>query len=215
MEVKSIQINSSSQVNEYKEKMIIKYYKKIIIKNSKILIPDKLSEVDKLDLPIMNKLAYLERELEIYCYHDIDINKLNEELEDIDKIEKNTDNREDFINLGYDSAIMTINGHISYKTSLLLHHLQKKITDPVHKESFNPKDYHTYLANYHSFDAINPKDYYTSLIGGSHMNGIYNTFILAPSFLNDRKYNGAMHLKIFLNANKEIENIIVINLINN
>ena len=132
-----------------------------------------------------------------------------------DAIKLFTDNREDFINLGYDSAIMTINGHISYKTSLLLHHLQKKITDPVHKESFNPKDYHTYLANYHSFDAINPKDYYTSLIGGSHMNGIYNTFILAPSFLNDRKYNGAMHLKIFLNANKEIENIIVINLINN
>ena len=125
-----------------------------------------------------------------------------------------TDNREDFINLGYDSASITINGKLSNKTSFLIHHLQKKVTDPLSKNGFNPNDYHEYLTNYHNAQGMLLKNYYTSMLGGSHMNGIYSNFILVPSLLNDRKYNGAMHLRIFLNEKKEIDNIIVINLIN-
>ena len=46
------------------------------------------------------------------------------------------------------------------------------------------------------------------------MNGVYNNFALVPSFMNDRKFNGAFHIRAFLNEKMEIKNMVIINLIN-
>ena len=142
--------------------------------------------------------------------HDKDTHKYG-----YDAIKLFTDNRDDFINLGYDSAILRINGIVSYKTSLLLHHLQKKITDPVGLTSFNTKYYQTYLESYYKSNGMSLKDYYTCLIGGAHMSGVYNNFTLVPSYLRDRNYNGAIHLKAYLNGRNEIDNLVFVNLVNN
>ena len=59
-----------------------------------ILIPDKLYALKNINLDVIDKIAYLERELEIYAYNHLKIDDLNQELEDIDKIEKIPKNRQ-------------------------------------------------------------------------------------------------------------------------
>jgi len=58
------------------------------------LIPDKLYELKKTNLDELEKIAYLERELEIYAYKNLKINDLNQKLDEIDKIEKTPENRQ-------------------------------------------------------------------------------------------------------------------------
>ena len=96
MEINNLKNNINRQFdryNEYSSNLLVKAYYNRLKKYYKDLMLDKFEEIDKLDLPLINKLANLERELEVYCYHSIDINKLNEELQEIDKIEKTSDNR--------------------------------------------------------------------------------------------------------------------------
>ena len=47
------------------------------------------------------------------------------------------------------------------------------------------------------------------------MSGVYNNFTLVPSYLRDRNYNGAIHLKAYLNGRNEIDNLVFVNLVNN
>ena len=132
-----------------------------------------------------------------------------------DLLKELTDNREeDFIYLGYDSAILSVNGVISNKTSFLLHHLQKRVKDPLDASTYDTKYYKDYLSGYYSPQEISLNNFFITLIGGAHMNGIYNNFALVPSFMNDRKFNGAFHIRAFLNEKMEIKNMVIINLIN-
>ena len=59
-----------------------------------ILIPDKLYALKNINLDVIDKIAYLERELELYAYNHLKIDDLNQELEAIDKIEKAPKNRQ-------------------------------------------------------------------------------------------------------------------------
>ena len=131
-----------------------------------------------------------------------------------DLLKELTDNREDFIYLGYDSAILSVNGIISNKTSFLLHHLQKRLKDPLDASTYDTKYYKDYLSGYYSPQEISLNNFFITLIGGAHMNGVYNNFALVPSFMNDRKFNGAFHIRAFLNEKMEIKNMVIINLIN-
>ncbi len=122
--------------------------------------------------------------------------------------------REDIISLGYDHASLSIDGIESPLTTIMLHHATRKIQDPEKDETYNTQNYETYLNNY--YQQINKQidSYYTSLIGGSHISGIYEKFILIPSLMHDRKSNGATHLKIVLNDKKEIIKLILKPLVN-
>lgn len=59
-----------------------------------IFIPDKLYALKNINLDVIDKIAYLERELEIYAYSHLKIDDLNQELEEIDIIEKTPKNRQ-------------------------------------------------------------------------------------------------------------------------
>ena len=100
MEINHLKNNVNHQFdryNEYSSNLLVKAYYNRIKKYYEVLMPDKFKEIDKEELPLINKLANLELELEIYCYNNIDVNKLNEELQEIDKIEKNIDNKENLL----------------------------------------------------------------------------------------------------------------------
>ena len=96
MEINNLKNSVNYQFDKYDEHTsheMISDYENELLEYVRILIPDKLDE-EELKLPIMNRLAYLESELEMYCYHFIDVDRLNEELQEIDKIEKTVENRE-------------------------------------------------------------------------------------------------------------------------
>ena len=135
----------------------------------------------------------------------------------IDAIKLFTDNREDFIFLGHDSARISINGKISKKTSFLLHHCQQRIDGPVYDTSFEPRKYTLYLTKQLKEYDIERKQHYMTIVGGSHMAGIYPSsgFITLPSLQYDRKCNGAMHFKMLLNDKSEIKDVIITSLLNN
>lgn len=60
-----------------------------ITKYASSLIPNKVLELaQNKSLTILERLAYIERELEIYAYNQLKIDDLNQELDEIDKIEK-------------------------------------------------------------------------------------------------------------------------------
>ena len=69
-----------------------------------------------------------------------------------DSIDLLSKEREDIINLGYTHALVTFNGVKSPLSSLLLHHIDRRIKDPVSYKEYDETDYKGYLDNYTNFD---------------------------------------------------------------
>ena len=84
-----------------------------------ILMPDKLLDDINND-NLINRIAYLERELEIYTYKNLKIDDLNKELEELDKVEKIASNRQmllDKINM-LEYKFLVLNEYGKYELDL-------------------------------------------------------------------------------------------------
>ena len=127
-----------------------------------------------------------------------------------DAIDMLTKDREDMINLGYTHALVTFDNVMSPLSSLLLHHIDRRIKDPIEFEEYNDSDYKRYLDSY---VRLNGKDAYVHLLGGAHLSGVYSNFILVPSLTCNRNVNGAMRLRIYFDLDNKISNIVVIPLV--
>lgn len=79
--------------NETIENDVLNMHESDLTSFASYFIPKTYNTIEKSDLDAFDKMAYLERELEIYAYNHLKIDDLNQELEYIDKIEKTPNNR--------------------------------------------------------------------------------------------------------------------------
>jgi hypothetical protein len=127
-----------------------------------------------------------------------------------DAISMLTKDREDMIDLGYTHALVTFDRVRSPLSNILLHHIDRRITDPVSYSEYNDFEYKRYLDTY---CRLSGRDAYVHLLGGAHVSGIYNNFILVPSATCDRRCNGATRLRIYFDIDNNISNIVVVPLV--
>lgn len=86
-------LTSSIIKNETIENDVLNMHESDLTSFASYFIPKTLDTINKSNLDAFDKMAYLERELEIYAYNNLKIDDLNQELEKIDKIEKTPSNR--------------------------------------------------------------------------------------------------------------------------
>lgn len=126
----------------------------------------------------------------------------------IDPIKYVCERRQDMINLGYDRA--TIKFHNSNKDCMTLHHVS------LHKED---KDFNSYsiaikdyLTEYYQNLGKETVDSYIDFFGHKHISRLDNTnyYCMVPSLTKDRNSNGAWHVKVYFDENKNIKYMIFI-----
>ncbi len=127
-----------------------------------------------------------------------------------DSIGMLTKDREDIINLGYTHALVTFDGIRNPLSNILLHHIDRRIKDPIEYDTYNEADYRRYLDIYNRFSN---RDAYIHLLGGAHISGLFSNFLLVPSLSCDRRFNGAMRLRIYFNLDSTISNIVIVPLV--
>lgn len=86
-------LTSSIIKNETIENDVLNMHERDLTSFASYFIPKTYNTIEKSDLDTFDKMAYLEKELEIYAYNHLKIDDLNQELEYIDKIEKTPANR--------------------------------------------------------------------------------------------------------------------------
>ena len=74
-----------------------KYYREIK-GYAKLLVPDKLKDIFKSNKPLKEKIANIEIELEGYCYDNLKIDDLNNELVMLDRTIKSEENKQELLN---------------------------------------------------------------------------------------------------------------------
>ena len=87
-------LTSSITKNETIENDVLNMHERDLTSFASYFIPKTYNTIEKSDLDTFDKMAYLEKELEIYAYNHLKIDDLNQELEYIDKIEKTPANRQ-------------------------------------------------------------------------------------------------------------------------
>jgi len=80
----------NDMISRFKTKLYFDYALKIMPENGTIYGNELLGDFDS----DFDKIAYIERELEIYAYKYLNIDDLNKELEEIDKTDKTSENRQ-------------------------------------------------------------------------------------------------------------------------
>ena len=80
-----------------KSEEILSKHEKEIIDYANTFIPDKLTKIIEMNLDIGDRIAYIERELEIYAYNNFKIDELNHELEELDNVPKDLDNKKELL----------------------------------------------------------------------------------------------------------------------
>ena len=95
-------------------------YKKKVAGYAKWLIPDKLKEIEKKNLSVLDEIAHIERELEIYTYNNIEVDDLNKELENIDSIPRNAKTRDILLKLitELETKFIVLNDYGKYELDL-------------------------------------------------------------------------------------------------
>ena len=94
VETYKTEITASSMIkNETIENDVLNMHERDLTSFASYFIPKTLNTIEKMNLDTFDRMAYLERELEIYAYNHLKIDDLNQELEYIDKIEKTPNNR--------------------------------------------------------------------------------------------------------------------------
>ena len=89
------EINNLEYKIEYEEEdvYLLSQYGFKLYNYASMLIPDRFNEIEKKNNDDID-IACIEREMEIYAYKNLKVDDLNQELEDIDKIEKTPENRQ-------------------------------------------------------------------------------------------------------------------------
>lgn len=119
--------------------------------------------------------------------------------------------REDLIHLGYDHC------RIEYKNSkrlVVLHHPKTRIPESMSEEGYNVSYLLSYLNDYYLREKLSRDDTYIDFIAHFHksMADLENSFVVIPSLIKDRVFNGAWRVKVYFN-NNDIENMVFIPLI--
>ncbi len=137
--------------------------------------------------------------------HDIGISSFG-----IDPIDYISDNRSDIINLGYECATIAFDND-----NLMLHHIDKRFEMPYNKENIISQDINAELENIYRKLAKNRDETYIDLLGHCHYSRLdpINSYCIVPSYTSDHNHEGAWHLRIYFNKDKQIEYIIFIPLI--
>lgn len=141
----------------------------------------------------------------------------------IDPLDKLTMPREDLINLGYANKLLVFGPKTNQSNTLMLHHPNQKFK--INQANANFKfslvnrasniQVPDYLSSFYQTKGLSQEDIYCNLLGHTHLSklDIDNSYCLVPSYTNDRQENGAWHLRIYFDKNKEITNITFIPLI--
>ena len=125
----------------------------------------------------------------------------------IDPISRITDLREDFINLGYDRASIIIGDD-----KFMIHHPHINV-DSLSK--LEGRTLFEYMDKYYDSLGLSQDDTYLDILGHIHMssfNGVKG-YVSVPSYLRDRRENGAWHLKVYFDEKKNINYIVLIPLV--
>ena len=128
-----------------------------------------------------------------------------------DPIKKLTDEREDFIYLGYDHAKITFNGN----SSIMLHHLKNKYPEPVGDGKYDTSSIIGAINSYYMQNGISRNSSYIDILGHFHKSGFdaFNSLCIMPSYNFDRVINGANHLKVYFDEKKNIKYLVFIPLL--
>lgn len=135
----------------------------------------------------------------------------------VDPIKLITDAREDFISLGYDHCVINLKQELLNLGGFVIHHPQKKIPDSLIESStlYNASTFVKYLDGYYSKSKNEKYDSYIDVIGHFHKSlfDAVNEFVVVPSITKDRQSNGAWHMKIYFDEEKNIKYMIFIPLV--
>lgn len=130
----------------------------------------------------------------------------------VDSIKALCEERNDFINLGYDHAKLQFGND-----SIYLHHINSKFQESLQNESYANQGLVDSLKHYYDQVGISRDKSHLDLLGHIHKSSISvsDGYALIPSLNKDRFCNGAWHLKIYFDKMKNISNIVFIPLIFN
>lgn len=119
----------------------------------------------------------------------------------IDPVEYVTQKRDDFVSIGYTDAILNVG-----KEKLGLHHPNKKELIEI-RDSVK-----SFLNNYYINNGITKDDIYLNLLGHYHRCYLNqeDSYFLVPSYcIKKGLLNSACHLKIYLDSDEHINNIVI------
>lgn len=174
-----------------------------------------IDSLDKLERIIEKVIEHMPNAPEIYQLflggnHDKTALKLG-----VDPLAKLAEARSDLINLGYTHKTLILGDKQTINNSIMLHH-----PDLNFSELLNPNPelstVSQYLENYYRTNNYSLDDIYLNLFGHTHRSSLnmLDSYCLVPSYLRGRQGpDGAWHLKIYFNDQKDIEYIIFIPLI--
>ena len=130
----------------------------------------------------------------------------------VDAIKTLCDERKDFIDLGYDHARLILGNDAIY-----LHHIDTKFDETIQKDCYTNKNLLVALRRYYEKINQSRNKSYLDLLGHVHKSSLSlsDGYAVIPSLNIDRFCNGAWHLKIYFDKDKNISNIIFIPLVFN
>lgn len=136
----------------------------------------------------------------------------------IDPLSKLQQYRPDFINLGYNHVHIILGNQLKTDNCLALHHPVHRINETIGQNLSENSNVKNYLLNYYRCNqnnSITRDKVYCDFLAHLHRSklDICNSYCQVPSYTRDRVANGAWHLKIYFDSQKNINYIIFIPLI--
>ena len=127
-----------------------------------------------------------------------------------DPIKMLTEERDDFISLGYNHAMVTFNGQRSILSNFMVHHINEKFPDPVMDDKYDNEKLLKVLNTYYASNNLSRDDSYIDILGHFHRSGLdmANSICRVPSLRYDRVNNGAWHLKVYLDEEAKIKHMV-------
>ena len=125
-----------------------------------------------------------------------------------DPIEMVAREREDYINLGYSHATVTLNGSKSVLNSFDLHHPNRMAFNlTLGNDGVDSENILTYLNEIYSGIGRNRDDSFVDLFGHTHKSqfNFMDSYCFIPSFFEGKSRKGACHLRIYLDEETQIK----------
>ena len=178
-------------------------------------IKDNYSSLINSDYIVRNAISMIPYNEGIYHAvlggnHDRDILRCG-----VDPIKRICDEREDFINLGYDHSRICFNGSRSILSSLGLHHFNMRFKEPTDDRGYNTIDIRKNLETYYSERGLDGS--YIDLLGHIHRSSLNvdDGICIIPSYFKDRVSNGFFRVKVFFDDERNIKQMIFVPVIKN
>ncbi len=135
----------------------------------------------------------------------------------IDPLNRLQQHRPDFINLGYTHVNVVLGNQLKKDNCLAFHHPRQRLEENIGENLKQKSAVRNYLSNYYSCykkSLISRDMIYCDFLAHIHRSklDLLNSYCQVPSYTRDRLSNGAWHLKIYLDSEKNIECIIFISL---